>query len=59
MVVVVSVCRFPGGVFTACPESFHVDSKGDVHTFTFEQWKEAHLAEVRGSNLIYKNLSYM
>ncbi|XP_041370884.1 schlafen family member 13-like [Gigantopelta aegis] len=47
VIVVVSVCRFPGGVFTSCPESFHVDSKGDVQAFTFQQWKDAHLAEIR------------
>ncbi|KAK6186067.1 hypothetical protein SNE40_008174 [Patella caerulea] len=47
MVVVVSVCKFPGGVFTTSPESYYVDSTGIVKKFTFDDWKSATLAEIR------------
>ena len=46
--VVVSVCKFPGGVFTACPESYVVGSKGNVEPLDFGQWKAEVLNQSRG-----------
>ncbi|XP_046372103.1 schlafen family member 8-like isoform X2 [Haliotis rufescens] len=47
VVVVISVCRFPGGVFTSCPESYYLDKSGQVKAFTYTQWKLAVLNQVR------------
>ncbi|XP_076079735.1 uncharacterized protein LOC143049857 [Mytilus galloprovincialis] len=39
-VIAVKVCRLPGGVFTAVPESYYVDDDGYVKQFDdFEQWR--------------------
>jgi hypothetical protein len=48
VVVVVSVCKFPGGVFTNCPTSSYINTEGHVVDFTFDQWKEAVLNPLRG-----------
>lgn len=47
IVVVVSVCKFPGGVFTNCPTSTYISTEGHVVDFTFDQWKEAVLNPLR------------
>ncbi|XP_060597672.1 schlafen family member 13-like isoform X1 [Ruditapes philippinarum] len=47
VVVVVSVCKFPGGVFTNCPTSSYINTEGHVVDFTFDQWKEAVLNPLR------------
>ncbi|XP_033756520.1 schlafen family member 13-like [Pecten maximus] len=47
MVVVVSVCKFPGGVFTAVPESYYVNDYGGVEEWTFKLWKQALLSSYR------------
>nr|KAG5693525.1 hypothetical protein BaRGS_006227 [Batillaria attramentaria] len=46
-VVVVSVCKFPGGVFTSCPESFVVGANRDVRQLSFSEWKEEVLNQSR------------
>ncbi|KAK7109857.1 hypothetical protein V1264_013826 [Littorina saxatilis] len=46
-VVVVSVCKFPGGVFTCCPESYVVRPGGDVEQLSFNQWKAEVLSQSR------------
>ncbi|KAL8617715.1 hypothetical protein ACOMHN_053548 [Nucella lapillus] len=48
VVVVVSVCKFPGGVFTACPESYVVRCNGgQVQQLTFAQWRAEILNQSR------------
>ncbi|XP_067657442.1 schlafen family member 8-like [Haliotis asinina] len=47
VVVVISVCKFPGGVFTSCPESYYLDQSRQVKAFTYSQWKLAVLNQVR------------
>ncbi|KAK3585478.1 hypothetical protein CHS0354_003326 [Potamilus streckersoni] len=44
VVVVLSICKFPGGVFTSCPESYYVSPYKSVSSFTFTQWKMAMLS---------------
>ncbi|XP_076461245.1 schlafen family member 13-like isoform X2 [Babylonia areolata] len=46
-VVVVSVCKFPGGVFTACPESYVVRQGGQVEQLDFPEWKDEVLNQAR------------
>lgn len=46
-VVVVSVCKFPGGVFTSCPESFVVGTNTEVRQLTFSEWREEILNQSR------------
>ncbi|CAC5399715.1 unnamed protein product [Mytilus coruscus] len=38
-VIALSVGTISGGVFTADPESYYADDKGQVHKYTFEDWK--------------------
>ncbi|KAL4231483.1 platelet maturation [Mactra antiquata] len=47
VVVVVSVCKFPGGVFTNCPNSSYIDTEGKVVNFTFDQWRDSILNPLR------------
>ncbi|XP_060064963.1 schlafen family member 13-like [Ylistrum balloti] len=47
MVVVVSVCKFPGGVFTSVPESYYVNDYGGVEAWSFKLWKQALLSSHR------------
>ncbi|WAR21320.1 SLN13-like protein, partial [Mya arenaria] len=47
VVVVVSVVRFPGGVFTHCPVSSYVSTSGRLEEFTFTQWRDAVLNPLR------------
>ncbi|XP_069140967.1 schlafen family member 13-like [Argopecten irradians] len=47
MVVVVSVCKFPGGVFTSVPESYYVNDYGAVEKWSFKLWKQALLSSHR------------
>jgi len=49
MVVVVSVCKFPGGVFTSTPDSYFVNEKGEVECWNFKEWREALLSRHRGT----------
>ena len=49
VVVVVSVVRYPGGVFTHCPVSSFVSPAGRVEEFTFSQWHDAVLNPLRGT----------
>ena len=49
VVVVVSVCKFPGCVFTSCPESFYVNREGKVVDFNFPLWKDSMLNPLRGN----------
>lgn len=47
-VVVVSVCKFPGGVFTATPDSFYVNTRNqEVKCWSFDQWRKAMLNPFR------------
>ncbi|OWF48453.1 schlafen family member 13-like [Mizuhopecten yessoensis] len=41
MVIVVSVCKFPGGVFTSVPESYYINDYGGVEKWSFQLWKQA------------------
>ena len=50
--VVVSVVKFPNGVFTHCPISSFVNVEGRVQEFTFDEWKEAIHKPLRGKSLI-------
>lgn len=51
-VVVVSVCKFPGGVFTATPDSFYVNTRNqEVKCWSFDQWRKAMLNPFRGDIL--------
>lgn len=34
------VAKIPGGVLTACPESYYADNLGYVRKYSFLQWKE-------------------
>ncbi|XP_061184332.1 schlafen family member 13-like [Saccostrea echinata] len=48
VVVVVSVCKFPGGVFSATPDSYYVNTKTQtVDCWSFDQWKKAMLNPFR------------
>ncbi|KAK3095720.1 hypothetical protein FSP39_018052 [Pinctada imbricata] len=47
VVVVVSVCKFPGGVFTACPDSYFINEEGNVQSWVFHQWKLSMLNSFR------------
>lgn len=47
VVVVVSVVKFPGGVFTSCPASSYINADGRVVDFNFDDWKEAVLNPLR------------
>ncbi|CAC5417985.1 unnamed protein product [Mytilus coruscus] len=38
-VIVVSVCRYPGGVFTDTPKAYYIREDGAIQQFTFEEWK--------------------
>lgn len=38
-VIVVSVCRYPGGVFTDTPKAYYTREDGAIKQFTFEEWK--------------------
>ena len=49
-VVVVSVCKFPGGVFTSCPDSYVVRRDGNVEQLTFSEWKAEILNQSRGKS---------
>ena len=58
VVVVVSVCKFQGCVFTSCPESFYVNRDGMVMDFSFPLWKESMLNPLRGNSYAshYRNI---
>ena len=43
-----SVCKFPGCVFTSCPESCYVNRDGLVVDFTFSLWKSTILNPLKG-----------
>ncbi|OPL33514.1 hypothetical protein AM593_02344, partial [Mytilus galloprovincialis] len=44
-IIAVKVCRIPGGVFTAVPESYYVDDDGSVKQFNdFEEWRSQMLS---------------
>ncbi|CAC5380773.1 unnamed protein product [Mytilus coruscus] len=47
VIVVVSVCKFPGGVFTASPDSYFVNEFGDIETWKFSEWKLSMLNPLR------------
>ncbi|XP_052252656.1 schlafen family member 13-like isoform X2 [Dreissena polymorpha] len=47
VVIVVSVVKFPGGVFTSCPVSTFVSAGGGVEEFSFTKWKEAIMNPLR------------
>lgn len=50
--MVVSVCKFPGGVFTATPGSYYVDTHNqEVKCWSFDQWRKAMLNPFRGEIL--------
>ena len=49
VVVVISIVKFPGGVFTLCPYSSYVNTDGQVAEFTFGEWKEAMMNPLRGN----------
>ena len=48
--VVVSVCKFPGGVFTSCPDSYVVRRDGNVEQLAFSEWKAEILNQSRGKS---------
>ncbi|XP_063404207.1 uncharacterized protein LOC134687680 [Mytilus trossulus] len=49
-VIAVKVCRIPGGVFTAVPESYYVDDDGNVKQFSdFEEWRSKMLSSYKDS----------
>lgn len=55
--MVVSVCKFPGGVFTSCPESYVVQPGGNAEQLAFSEWKAEILNQSRGnSDLIEVNV---
>lgn len=54
VVVVVSVCKFPGGVFTDTPDSYFVDEHGNIEKWKFYEWKLAMLNPLRGKDIFMK-----
>lgn len=65
-IIAVSVCRIPGGVFTAEPESYYADINGNVQRYSFEDWKYKILSSYadapftkEGGIEIQRSLAYM
>lgn len=56
VVVVVSVCKFPGGVFTDTPDSYFVDEHGNIEKWKFYEWKLAMLNPLRGKDILIKKM---
>ncbi|XP_052090138.1 uncharacterized protein LOC127726711 isoform X3 [Mytilus californianus] len=55
-IIAVSVCKIPGGVFTAVPESYYVDDDEVLKNYKFEDWKSKLLKsdkDIKPSGTIY------
>lgn len=65
-VIVVSVCRYPGGVFTDTPKAYYIREDGAIQQFTFEEWKTRMITSYKdapftkeGGIEIQRSLAYM
>lgn len=47
-IIAVSVCKIPGCVFTAVPESYYIDKDEILQRYTFEDWKSKLLKSDKG-----------
>ncbi|XP_052090134.1 uncharacterized protein LOC127726709 isoform X2 [Mytilus californianus] len=48
-VIIVSVCRYPGGVFTDTPNAYYIRKKDrTIQQFTFQEWKTKMISSHKG-----------
>lgn len=51
----VSVCRYPGGVFTDTPTAYYIkEENGTIHQFTFKECKDKMISSYKGIFFTYK-----
>lgn len=48
----VSVCKYPGGVFTHTPEAYYISEEDrTIQQFTFKEWKNRMISSNKGDFL--------
>lgn len=48
-IIAISVCKIPGGVFTAVPESYFVDNEETLQNYKFDDWTARLLKSDKGN----------